>query len=190
MNLAVSLHATTDAQRDELVPLNRSFPLETLLGTLRALPNLSRRHPVFFEYTLIHGKNDSPEDAKRLVRLLRGIPAKVNLIPMNAHPDSPEGAPPEAVIEAFAGILLRGGLRATVRRPRGADIAAACGQLQAARSAARSGGEADAKSTRLDSEGTRSSSGDAARSGGGADAKSTELDSQSGPDTEATRVSP
>ena len=181
VNLAVSLHATTDGLRDELVPLNRSFPLDTLLGTLRSLPGLSRRHPVFFEYTLIHGKNDSPEDARRLIRVLRGIPAKVNLIPMNAHPDSPEGAPPEAVIEAFAGILLRGGLRATVRRPRGADIAAACGQLQAARSAARSVGAADAKSTEMNAQASSSAkqaARSAARSVGTADAKSKEMDAQ------------
>ena len=89
INLAVSLHATTDAVRDRLVPLNRRFPLDALLDALRTLDNVNPRRPVFFEYTLIEGVNDSVEDAHRLPQLLRGIPAKVNLIPMNSHPDSP-----------------------------------------------------------------------------------------------------
>ncbi len=129
VNLAVSLHATTDALRDELVPINQSFPLDTLLGTLRESGRFSRRRPVFFEYTLIAGVNDAPEDAARLVERLRGIPAKVNLIPMNPHADSAARPPPAAAIDAFADLLLRRGLRATVRRPRGDDIDAACGQL-------------------------------------------------------------
>lgn len=129
VNLAVSLHATTDALRDLLVPINRSFPLEVLLGTLRENPHVSRRHPVFFEYTLMAGVNDTADDAERLVKRLRGIPAKVNLIPMNPHPDSPARPPTAAVVDAFAEILIRRGMRATVRRPRGDDIDAACGQL-------------------------------------------------------------
>lgn len=129
VNLAVSLHATTNALRDELVPLNRRFPLEVLLGTLRELGRATRRRPIFFEYTLMAGRNDSVEDARRLVQLVRDIPCKVNLIPMNAHPDSRERPPAPDVQERFQLELLRRGLRATLRRPRGDDVAAACGQL-------------------------------------------------------------
>lgn len=136
VNLAVSLHATTDALRDELVPLNRRFPLEALLGTLRALPGLSPRRPVFFEYTLLAGVNDSPEDARRLLALLRGIPSKVNVIPVNPHPGSKYRTPGEEETDRFLGILSRGGMTVTLRRSRGADIDAACGQLAARDSAA------------------------------------------------------
>jgi 23S rRNA (adenine2503-C2)-methyltransferase len=138
VNLAVSLHATTDAVRDVLVPLNKRFPIATLLAALRAIPQLSRRHPVFVEYTLMEGVNDGAEDARRLVALLRGLPAKVNLIPMNAHADAPYRPPSDEVASRFMGELVKGGLVATLRRSRGADIDAACGQL-AARGAARSG---------------------------------------------------
>jgi 23S rRNA (adenine2503-C2)-methyltransferase len=137
VNLAVSLHATTDAVRDVLVPLNRRFPLRELLGTLAALPELSRRRPVFFEYTLMEGVNDAPEDAERLVKLLAQIPSKVNLIPMNPHPDAPYRPPAPEVADRFLAVLARARLTATLRRPRGADIAAACGQL-----ALRGGGDA------------------------------------------------
>ena len=129
VNLAVSLHATTDAVRDALVPLNRRFPLARLLGALRELPGLTRRRPVFFEYTLIEGVNDTPEDAERLPELLRGIPAKLNLIPMNPHPDSPHRPPSEEVCDRFLRILAGRGMTVTLRRPRGPDIQAACGQL-------------------------------------------------------------
>jgi 23S rRNA (adenine2503-C2)-methyltransferase len=124
VNLAVSLHATTDEVRDRLVPLNRRFPLSALLGELRRL-----QRPVFFEYTLIAGVNDSPEDARRLAPLLRGIPAKLNLIPMNPHPDSPQRAPSAARVDRFFREVSASGLRATLRRSRGPDIQAACGQL-------------------------------------------------------------
>jgi len=129
VNLAVSLHATTDAVRDRLVPLNKRFPLDSLLGELRALDCINPRRPVFFEYTLIDGVNDSREDARRLAPLLRNIPSKLNLIPMNAHPDSPFVAPPAPVIDAFLREVVASGLRVTLRRSRGADIQAACGQL-------------------------------------------------------------
>ena len=129
VNLAVSLHATTDDVRDSLVPLNEKYPIETLLGTLRELDSITPRRPVFFEYTLMQGVNDSPADARRLPGLLHGIPAKVNLIPMNAHPDAPYVAPDDSVIDAFVHELARKGYRVTVRRPRGPDIQAACGQL-------------------------------------------------------------
>ena len=131
VNLAISLHATTDSVRDVLVPLNRRFPLETLLGTLRGEPLIGRRRPVFFEYTLMAGVNDSLEDARRLPALLRGIPAKLNVIPMNPHSDAPYQPPSRAVCDAFTAALHRSGLRVTLRRNRGADIDAACGQLAA-----------------------------------------------------------
>jgi 23S rRNA (adenine2503-C2)-methyltransferase len=138
VNLAVSLHATTDAVRDVLVPLNKRFPLAVLLEALQKIPQLSRRHPVFVEYTLMEGVNDAPEDARRLVALLRGVPAKVNLIPMNPHPDAPYRPPSAEVASRFMGELVAGGLVATLRRSRGADIDAACGQLAArGRAAAR-----------------------------------------------------
>jgi 23S rRNA (adenine2503-C2)-methyltransferase len=129
VNLAVSLHATTDAVRDRLVPLNARYPIEELLGTLRRSPHVTRRRPVFFEYTLIDGVNDTPEDARRLPGLLAGIPSKVNLIPMNPHPGSALRAPSEARIDAFLRELAGLGMRVTLRRSRGPDIAAACGQL-------------------------------------------------------------
>ena len=137
VNLAVSLHATTDALRDRLVPLNRRFPIATLLGALRAHAALSPRRPVFFEYTLMDAVNDAPEDARRLARLLRGLPSKVNLIPMNPHEDSGERPSPPEVVERFAAELARAGATVTVRRPRGTDIAAACGQLAARRASVR-----------------------------------------------------
>ncbi len=135
VNLAVSLHATTDALRDELVPLNRRFPLAALLGELRGLESLSARRPVFFEYTLLGGVNDAPADAERLLRLLRGIPSKVNVIPVNPHPGSVHVEPGPEATDRFLGILSRGGLTVTLRRSRGSDIAAACGQLAARRDA-------------------------------------------------------
>ncbi len=128
VNLAVSLHAARDELRDQLVPLNRKFPLADLFETLRRLPRLSRRHPVFFEYTLLAGVN-SEEDARDLVRLLGDLPAKLNVIPVNPHPGSPYGIPEPATIDRFMGVLARGGLTTTLRRSRGPDIGAACGQL-------------------------------------------------------------
>lgn len=129
VNLAVSLHATTDEVRNRLVPLNRRFPLATLLGRLRELDAITRRRPVFFEYTLMEGVNDSTRDAQRLAPLLEGIPAKLNLIPMNPHPNSPFRPPDEETIDRFLRIVAGSGLRVTLRRPRGEDIDAACGQL-------------------------------------------------------------
>ena len=129
VNLAVSLHAPTDAVRDELVPINRRFPLAALFGTLRSLESVSARRPVFFEYTLMRDVNDSLDAARRLVRLLRGLPSKLNLIPMNPHPDAPYQPPRDADLQRFATELVRSGITVTVRRPRGADIDAACGQL-------------------------------------------------------------
>ena len=129
VNLAVSLHAATDAVRDVLVPINQRFPLATLMETLRNLETVTPRRPVFFEYTLMEGVNDAPSDARDLARLLRGLPSKLNVIPMNAHADAPYRAPSEAVLTRFVGALTRLGMTVTVRRPRGADLDAACGQL-------------------------------------------------------------
>ena len=129
VNLAVSLHATTDEVRDRLVPLNRRFPLRTILDALRAQSRLTRRRPVFFEYTLVAGMNDRSEDARRLAPLLRGIPAKLNVIPMNRHADSSQGPPDDATVDRFVGEVAASGLRVTLRRSRGPDIDAACGQL-------------------------------------------------------------
>jgi 23S rRNA (adenine2503-C2)-methyltransferase len=136
VNLAVSLHATTDRVRDQLVPLNRRYPLAALLDLLRRLDQVNPRRPVFFEYTLIEGVNDSLEDAKRLPGLLRGIPSKLNLIPMNPHPGSVHRAPSEAAIDAFLRVLAGAGMTVTLRRSRGDDIGAACGQLALRRTGA------------------------------------------------------
>ena len=129
VNLAVSLHAARDSVRDELVPINRRYPLDALLGELRGLDVITARRPVFFEYVLIEGVNDSVEDARRLPALLAGIPCKLNLIPMNPHADAPYRPPGRAAIDAFMGELARAGMRVTLRRSRGDDIDAACGQL-------------------------------------------------------------
>ncbi|HEY8120896.1 MAG TPA: 23S rRNA (adenine(2503)-C(2))-methyltransferase RlmN [Myxococcota bacterium] len=131
VNLAVSLHAATDALRDELVPINKKFPLAELFSALRGIPRLTRRHPIFFEYTLLAGVNDSLADAERLVALLRGMPAKLNLIPVNPHPGSPYRAPTPEAAERFMAVVANAGLTVTLRRSRGADIDAACGQLAA-----------------------------------------------------------
>ncbi len=129
VNLAVSLHASSDAVRDRLVPLNRRYPLSVLLDSLRDCPSITRRRPVFFEYTLIDGVNDGLEDARRLPALLAGIPCKLNLIPMNPHPASAYGPAPPERVERFLAELAARGVTVTLRRSRGPDIAAACGQL-------------------------------------------------------------
>jgi len=129
VNLAVSLHASSDAVRDRLVPLNRSYPLSDLLDSLRSCSSITRRRPVFFEYTLIDGVNDGPEDARRLPELLEGIPYKLNLIPMNSHPSTDFGPTPPERVDRFLAELAALGVTVTLRRSRGPDIAAACGQL-------------------------------------------------------------
>ena len=130
VRLAVSLHATTDALRDELVPLNRRFPLASLLAACALYP-LAKRDRLSFEYALLAGVNDADADASRLARIALDARAKVNLIPMNEHPASPYRRPAEARIEAFLAVLAAAGANATVRRSRGDDIFAACGQLGA-----------------------------------------------------------
>ena len=127
-HLAISLHATTDATRTRLMPINRRYPLEDLLEACRRLP-LSNRQRITFEYTLIDGVNDSEADAHRLARLLRGIPSKVNLIAMNEHPASPFKAPPYERVRRFQDVVQAAGYTAFLRTRRGDDIGAACGQL-------------------------------------------------------------
>jgi 23S rRNA (adenine2503-C2)-methyltransferase len=128
VNLAISLHATTDESRARLMPVNRGWSLEDLLAACRRFP-LPVRQRMTFEYVLLHQVNDSAEDANRLTRLLRGVRAKVNLIPFNAWKGSGFSRPPLARITAFQKILLDDGITATIRWSKGEDIGAACGQL-------------------------------------------------------------
>jgi len=130
VNLAVSLNATTDEVRSDLMPINRRYPLGELLAAIRAFP-LPRRRRVTFEYVLLQGVNDTPEDARRLVGLLRGIPAKVNLIPWNPHGNIAFRRPSAERVLRFQEILKERGVGAYLRETRGDDIAAACGQLVA-----------------------------------------------------------
>ncbi|MCJ1898808.1 MULTISPECIES: 23S rRNA (adenine(2503)-C(2))-methyltransferase RlmN [Paracoccus] len=130
--LAVSFHATTDETRDTLVPVNKKWNIETLLNALRDYPRLSNSERITFEYVMLDGVNDSDEDARRLVRLIRGIPAKVNLIPFNEWPGSPYRRSSWERIEAFADIVHKAGYASPIRTPRGEDIMAACGQLKSA----------------------------------------------------------
>jgi 23S rRNA (adenine2503-C2)-methyltransferase len=127
-NLAISLHATTDDLRNELVPVNRRYPLKDLLDACRRFP-LARRRRITFEYVLLDHVNDTPDDARRLVRLLDGIKAKVNLMPLNEAPGIPFKRPSDERVNAFAKILADRGVRVMVRKSRGRDIRAACGQL-------------------------------------------------------------
>lgn len=129
VNLAISLHGASDEVRARLMPINRSWNLEALMRAVRAYP-LGPRQRVFFEYVLLEGINDSGEDAQGLVRLLRGIPAKVNLIPFNDWEGSAFRRPPLPRILAFQGLLLGAGITTTVRWSKGEDIGAACGQLR------------------------------------------------------------
>ncbi len=128
--LAISLHATHDALRDVLVPINRKYPIADLLAGVRAYPGLSNARRVTFEYVMLKGVNDSPAEARALVQLLRGIPAKVNLIPFNPWPGSPYECSGWGTIETFAAILNHAGYASPIRTPRGRDILAACGQLK------------------------------------------------------------
>jgi len=128
--LAISLHATNDALRDELVPINRAYPIAQLLDAIRAYPGLSNAKRVTFEYVMLKGVNDSPAEARALVQLLRGIPAKINLIPFNPWPGSPYECSSGNRIHAFADIVNAAGYASPIRTPRGRDILAACGQLK------------------------------------------------------------
>jgi 23S rRNA (adenine2503-C2)-methyltransferase len=128
--LAISLHAVRDDLRDELVPLNKKYPLKDLLAACRAYPGLSNARRITFEYVMLKGVNDSLADARELVRLLRGIPAKINLIPFNPWPGSAYACSDWETIEAFAEVVNQAGYASPIRTPRGRDILAACGQLK------------------------------------------------------------
>ena len=130
ISLAISLHATNDDLRNQLVPLNKKYPLKDLLKACRNYPNLSNARRITFEYVMLKGVNDSVADAKRLVQLIKGIPAKINLIPFNPWPNSPYECSTPQAISAFADIVYRAGYASPVRTPRGRDILAACGQLK------------------------------------------------------------
>jgi len=127
-NLAISLHAPTDAQRGELVPINRKYGIGDIIAACKRFP-LNRRSRITFEYVLLAGVNDRPEDARRLAKLLAGVKSKVNLIPLNAAPGIPFERPSDEAIDRFARILSERGLIVSVRKSRGRDIRAACGQL-------------------------------------------------------------
>ena len=130
VNLAVSLHAVNDELRDRIVPINKKYPIAELMAALRDYPGLSNARRITFEYVMLKGVNDSPADAKALVRLIAGIPAKVNLIPFNAWPGAPFECSSEEAIAAFSDIVFNAGYASPVRTPRGRDIMAACGQLK------------------------------------------------------------
>jgi 23S rRNA (adenine2503-C2)-methyltransferase len=135
--LAVSFHATTDSVRDVLVPINKKWNIATLLDALRDYPGLSNSERITFEYVMLDGVNDTKEDAHRLVALLEGIPAKVNLIPFNEWPGAPYKRSSGNRIHAFADIIYKAGYASPIRTPRGEDIMAACGQLKSATERAR-----------------------------------------------------
>src|SRR5438105_2429287 len=130
VNLAVSLHAVTDELREQLVPLNRKYPIAELLRACRNYPGSSNARRITFEYVMLKGVNDSAAEARELVRLLKGVPAKVNLIPFNPWPGAPYECSSDEAIRAFSDIVFAAGYSAPVRTPRGRDISAACGQLK------------------------------------------------------------
>jgi 23S rRNA (adenine2503-C2)-methyltransferase len=132
VNLAVSLHAVNDELRDRIVPINRKYPIAMLLDACRNYPGLSNARRITFEYVMLKDVNDSPAEARELVRLLRGIPAKVNLIPFNPWPGAPFECSTDAAIQRFSDIVFDAGYASPVRTPRGQDIMAACGQLKSA----------------------------------------------------------
>jgi 23S rRNA (adenine2503-C2)-methyltransferase len=130
VNLAVSLHAVRDELRDELVPLNRKYPIAELIAACRRYPGASNARRITFEYVMLKGVNDTEADARELVRLIAGIPAKVNLIPFNPWPGSRYETSTRSAIDRFARIVMDAGFASPVRSPRGRDILAACGQLR------------------------------------------------------------
>ncbi len=130
VNLAVSLHAVRDELRDEIVPLNRKYPIKELIAACRRYPAASNARRITFEYVMLKGVNDSEAEARELVRLIAGIPAKVNLIPFNPWPGSPYETSTPAAVDRFARIVMDAGFSSPVRAPRGRDILAACGQLR------------------------------------------------------------
>jgi 23S rRNA (adenine2503-C2)-methyltransferase len=128
--LAISLHAVRDELRNELVPLNKKYPIKDLLVACRNYPGLSNAKRITFEYVMLKGVNDSDAEARELVRLLKGIPAKINLIPFNPWPGTKYECSDWDRIERFSEIVFRAGYASPVRTPRGRDILAACGQLK------------------------------------------------------------
>jgi len=135
--LAISFHATTDEVRDKLVPINKRWNIAELLEALRVYPKVSNSERITFEYVMLKGINDSDEDARRLVQLIKGIPAKINLIPFNEWPGAPYERSSGNRIHAFADIIYKAGYASPIRTPRGEDIMAACGQLKSATERAR-----------------------------------------------------
>ena len=132
VNLAISLHAVTDELRDQLVPINRKYPIAELMEACRTYPGLSNARRITFEYVMLKDVNDSPVEARALVRLLKGVPAKVNLIPFNPWPGAPFERSTDEAIARFSQIVFDAGYASPVRTPRGDDIMAACGQLKSA----------------------------------------------------------
>jgi 23S rRNA (adenine2503-C2)-methyltransferase len=130
--LAISFHATTDEVRDKLVPINKRWNIAELVEALRAYPKVSNSERITFEYVMLNGVNDSDADAHRLIELIRGIPAKINLIPFNEWPGAPYTRSSNNRIRAFADIIYKAGYASPIRKPRGEDIMAACGQLKSA----------------------------------------------------------
>ncbi|MBF9038036.1 23S rRNA (adenine(2503)-C(2))-methyltransferase RlmN [Rhodobacterales bacterium LSUCC0246] len=135
--LAISFHATTDEVRDRLVPINKKWPIAELLDSLRQYPRASNSERITFEYVMLKDVNDSDEDAHRLIKLIKGIPAKINLIPFNEWPGAPYQRSDWARIKRFADIIYKAGYASPIRTPRGEDIMAACGQLKSATERAR-----------------------------------------------------
>jgi 23S rRNA (adenine2503-C2)-methyltransferase len=135
--LAISFHATTDEVRDKLVPINKKWNLTELLDALRTYPKLSNSERITFEYVMLKDVNDTDEDARRLIKLIKGIPAKINLIPFNEWPGSPYERSDWDRIQKFADIIYKAGYASPIRTPRGEDIMAACGQLKSATERAR-----------------------------------------------------
>jgi 23S rRNA (adenine2503-C2)-methyltransferase len=130
VNLAISLHAVTDELRNEIVPINKKYPIAQLMQACRDYPTLTNARRITFEYVMLKDVNDSPADARALIRLIKGIPAKVNLIPFNPWPGAPYERSTEASINTFSDIVFNAGYASPVRTPRGEDIMAACGQLK------------------------------------------------------------
>ena len=135
--LAISFHATTDEVRNTLVPINKRWNIAELIGALRSYPKVSNSERITFEYVMLDGVNDSDADAYRLIELIRGIPAKINLIPFNEWPGAPYKRSSNNRIRAFSEIVYKAGYASPVRKPRGEDIMAACGQLKSATERAR-----------------------------------------------------
>ena len=132
VNLAISLHAPNDELRSSIMPINNKYPVQVLLDACRTYPGVSDTRKITFEYVMLKGINDSDDNAQELAKLLSDVPCKINLIPFNAWPGSPYECSDKGRIESFAGILEKSGYDAPIRRPRGRDILAACGQLKSA----------------------------------------------------------